>query len=343
LGFPASRVVLFPSWPAAEAALGSDRARATWSRHVRVTGDFDVVWLRSGRLFGRGRDIEDMSAGQWRQTVFDDPHVWAAVHPQHERRKYLIRDGGPTLHRFVGLGRRGAAIERRAEMLADAGFCAAPQGLSHGFLAQRWMEGRPLTTTTAADLRRIAAYVAHLKRRFGTGAAECVDDVCDMALTNAREALGADTVGAFERLARSARQFPAERVAIDGRLLPHEWIATSTQLVKVDALDHHDDDFWPGCRDIAWDVAGAIVEFDWSGAPRDSFVAEYERYSADRTIRRRLPFYEAAYLAYRVGYATMARDALNGSPDGARFNRLLARYRHSLGSRLACARRDPRC
>ena len=50
-------------------------------------------------------------------------------------------------------------------------------------------------------------------------------------------------------------------VAIDGRMLPHEWLETRMAIVKADALDHHDDHFFPGCQDIAWDIAGASVEW----------------------------------------------------------------------------------
>jgi hypothetical protein len=126
-------------------------------------------------------------------------------------------------------------------------------------------------------------------------------------------------------------------------MLPHEWIVGRPRTVKVDALDHHADDFWPGCRDIAWDVAGTIVEFDLADAARDYFVGEYARRSGDRTIAMRLPFYEAAYLAYRVGYVTLAADSLTGTDDGERFSRLVGRYRHSLASRLACSRSASRC
>jgi hypothetical protein len=344
-GYAPSRIVLFPSWSAPECALRSPRGRAAWARHARMTADFEDVWLHSGRLAGgRGHIGDDISAGQWRHRVFAARDAWPAVHPQHERRKFLMCDGPErTVLRFAGLGRRGAAMHRRALMLADAGFGAPPKGLAHGFLEQPWIAGRPLVSPTAADLRRIAAYVAYLKQAFNTGEAECVDEVRDMALTNAREALGGSSAGPIEHLARDARPFAEGRVAVDGRILPHEWIAARPRPIKVDALDHHADDFWPGCRDIAWDVAGAIVEFALVDAARDYFVGDYERRSRDRTIALRLPFYEAAYLAYRVGYAAAAADSLAGSEDGARFSRLSARYRHSLASRLACSRPASRC
>jgi hypothetical protein len=111
--------------------------------------------------------------------------------------------------------------------------------------------------------------------------------------------------------------------------------------MKADALDHHADDFFPGPRDIAWDVAGTIDEIGLDAGRRRQFVARYKARSADRTIANRLCFYEAAYLAYRLGYATLAAESLRPTPDGARFARLTERYRHSLAA-LALPHRSAR-
>ena len=159
-----------------------------------------------------------------------------------------------------------------------------------------------------------------------------------MAVTNASQSLGSWAVGPIERLAASARQFEEPRVAVDGRMLPHEWIANGERLMKTDALDHHDDDFWPGCRDIGWDVAGAIVEFDLSSQASSYFVNAYERESGDRTIARRLPFYRCAYLCYRQAYATLAADTLGDSREGRAFTALRQRYRRSLAGQLGRSR-----
>jgi hypothetical protein len=52
----------------------------------------------------------------------------------------------------------------------------------------------------------------------------------------------------------------------------------------------------------------------------------------------RLPFFLIAYLAYRLGYTTLAATALGPSPDGARFTRLTRRYaavlRRAIGAHL---------
>jgi hypothetical protein len=123
-------------------------------------------------------------------------------------------------------------------------------------------------------------------------------------LVNAGEAIGPDARPRAARLLADARAFREPRVALDGRLQPHEWIASNTALLKVDALDRYDDDFFPGSRDIAWDVAGAIVEFRLNHSEAEDFVSRYAEKSGDSTIRRRRPFYEAAYPG--TGSATRA-------------------------------------
>jgi hypothetical protein len=113
-------------------------------------------------------------------------------------------------------------------------------------------------------------------------------------------------------------------------MLPHEWIQTPRGLVKTDALDHHADDFFPGSRDIAWDVAGTIVELGLDEARMKYFVEQYRARSGDGSIDLRVPFYRAAYLAYRIGYTTLAAETLAGTDDGRAFIALRERYRRSL-------------
>ena len=113
-------------------------------------------------------------------------------------------------------------------------------------------------------------------------------------------------------------------------MLPHDWLADEGRLVKTDALDHHADDFLPGCRDIAWDLAGAIVEMHLHGGASAALVEHYRRSSGDSSIDRRLAFYVPAYACYRLGYATLAAESLKATADGVRFARLTRRYRRSL-------------
>ena len=71
-------------------------------------------------------------------------------------------------------------------------------------------------------------------------------------------------------------------VVCDGRMMPHEWLSSDGgELLKLDAGSHGDNHFFPGPCDIAWDVAGAIVEWELEGEARDCFVRGYETRSGD--------------------------------------------------------------
>jgi hypothetical protein len=328
LGIDAHRIVLFPSW-APDAARLSPRGQRAWQRHPRVIATFEDVFAPDPSA--------DLSAGQWRRRVVGaDATRWPAVQPQHEQRKYLHRSrAGRWVSRFAGLGRYGRAKLRRAETLADAGFTTQAAYLGNGFLIQAWVDGTPLGAdgefaTDVVD--RLAAYLAFLRRTFPTGRRASVGDLIEMTRVNALEGLDTECVPAIDALAHDASAFDEPQIGVDGRMLPHEWLSTASGLIKTDALDHHADDFFPGSRDIAWDVAGAIVEFGLDANRTAQLVTRYRAQSGDRTIARRVPFYQAAYLAFRLGYATLAAEALRSTPDGVRFAHLTARYRRSLAA-----------
>jgi hypothetical protein len=115
---------------------------------------------------------------------------------------------------------------------------------------------------------------------------------------------------------------------------PQEWIHTAAGFLKTDAIDHHDDHFLPGCQDIAWDVAGAVLEFDFDFPSRRTLIGRYRELSGDRAIIHRLPHYAAAYLAFRLGYCSMAGELLRDTDDGLRFQALVNRYRELLCSEV---------
>ena len=100
--------------------------------------------------------------------------------------------------------------------------------------------------------------------------------------------------------------------------------------MKADALDHHDDHFYPGPTDIAWDLAAAAVEFELEPAAVAALLHEYARLTADATIGGRLPYFEFAWTAFRLGYATLACESLGDAREQARFERLRDGYRRRL-------------
>jgi hypothetical protein len=298
LGIPDGRIVFFPSWETDGAQLRSARARDRWPRHRRYVVPFEQT--RMGKRLASARDL---SGGCWRNAVLPRGAGWPAVQPQHERRKYLL-DG--RWFRFAGLGAYGRDKLRFMEGEFD-----------DGFLATQHVEGEPLRAPEPLlrpfVVRHLAAR-AQIELPRGAG----WEELCELIEVNTREGLGDAWAGRLTFLVGYRSAFEeAPACAIDGRLQAHEWLRTRDGFVKMDVCDHHADHFFPGPQNIAWDAAGAAIELDLAlpGAA--------------------LPFYRTAYAAFRLGYATMAAEALGDSPDGERFERLAGRYRGNLRSLIA--------
>jgi hypothetical protein len=319
-GVPDERIVFLAAWNPEASQLRSSRARDRWTRHqVLIAAAAPVP---DGAI--------DLSGGLWRaHLALGD---WPAAHPHHERIKYLE---GDRISRFAGLGAWGRDASARAARLADAGWTTAPLVLANGFLTQPFAAGLPATDADSqADLvARGADYVAWLRAHESGSVAADVAPVCEMLRVNAREGLGEAVLPAVETLSADAAAFAEPATAIDGRLLPHEWLRTATGLIKVDALDHHRDHFLPGVADAAWDVAGLLVEMRVPRQHRDAVVERYRRASSDLTIARRLPFYLAAYTAFRLGYTTLALEAVQGD-EQARFACARERYASELAQAI---------
>jgi hypothetical protein len=340
LGIPDDRICLFPGWRTDGSHLQSPDARECWTRHRQFTGSFEEVWLESGRLTaGFAGELRDFSAGAWRGVIYPNAAAYPAVQPQHERRKYLLTSGSaaenPKLLRFAGLGRGIGARVRRAERLAAAGFTPAPERTVHGFVLQSFIAGRPVSPGEAdAQLIEVmASYLAHLCRAHPSDPSVSDSSLREMIAVNVSEGLR------DSKLEQRALDLPAgswaERpVELDGRMLAHEWIRTPAGYLKVDAMDHHDDHFFPGCQDIAWDLAAAAVELALDRTAEQHLVDRYRTLSGDQTVAERLPRYSVAYLAFRLGYTRLAAGVMGESDDGKRFKKDSHRYAGLLSRRL---------
>jgi hypothetical protein len=367
LGIPDDRIVLFPSWMPSGAGFVSQGARERWQRHRKLVISFDALWVHSGRLAralgAPGADLVDVGAGRWRPLWLEAPRRYPPVHPQHERRKYLwvtrpwgarlraapspamrvaAGHAGARLLKFVGLGAPGRIARERAMRLAAAGFAPRARGAIHGFLIIELAPGAPLAAGVAdpALVERLAQYLAFVAREFRTDAAPRMGELLHLVATNAADALGpqrAPTADALAALAAPSADVPA--VALDGRMLPHEWLrdgdGAHATLLKCDGTDHHDDHFYPGPQDIAWDVAAACVEHELPLGARRMLVRRYRDLSGDHGIGARLPFHRIAYLAYRYGYATLAADTLVGTEDAPRWRAAARRYAVALERAVA--------
>jgi hypothetical protein len=120
---------------------------------------------------------------------------------------------------------------------------------------------------------------------------------------------------------------PLERpVYADCRMLPHEWRLSSSGLIlKTDAVGHAEGHQLPGPVDIAWDLAGTIVEWELSPVASRFFLEEYRQLSGDAASMR-VQAYLLAYLAFRMAQCRMAAEAMRGSLDATNLRIQYAAY-----------------
>jgi hypothetical protein len=297
---------------------------------------FDDLWIQSGRLSAgtAPHRWEELSAGQWREKLFESSEQYPAVQPQHERRKYLLQssagDGSPaTLFSYFGLGQAVKPKLCRAERLAEAGFTPSPERVVHGFIVRGFILGT-LVRPGEADQRlldTLARYLDHLYREHRTESSVSDETLREMTSLNVAEGLGGDWAERLRsRLPGRMESWGEHAVALDARMQAHEWIHTDVGYMKADAFDHHNDHFFPGCQDVAWDVAGAVIELDLNGVARRFLLERFRSLSGDRTIGSRLPHYSLAYLAFRLGYCRLAASVLDDDPDTLRFAAAAERY-----------------
>ena len=333
-GVPPEAISFFPGHRGGLGPYASERHRRRWDRGNREVVEFESVFTGPGArwpleqwmkdLTGEAEGpIEDLSAGRWREKLFPDRALWPAADVQGERRKYLLAAGGRRwLLKFAGLGRYGREKLGMAEALGNAGLIPPVQGLRHGFLVGPWLEGvRPLPLAPEVDrialLDAVATYLAFRASRFQAppeqrGATPV--KLFEMIAYNAKRALGPivteivkDWRGRIPEIARLERP-----VLTDNKMHAWEWlVAPEGKILKADALDHHRANDLVGPQDIAWDLAGAAVEFDLDEAELGLLAAAVARRGGTpRAERVQLDFYRVAYLAFQTGRHTLAAEAL---------------------------------
>jgi hypothetical protein len=259
-----------------------------------------------------------IGAGEWRHHLFADSSVWPASWIALERMKYLSPNHfEQRLFKFAGFGHYGERVLEREEQIAGADFGLLPLRQAHGFVSYEWIAGRPMSAEglTRDALKRLAGYCAFRARAFPTPPAD-LQALQQMADHNA-EQLGLDAPG------RLQLQRP---VIADGRMQPHEWLRiTNGKMLKTDSASHGDDHFFPGPTDIAWDLAGAIVEWKMHAEERKFLLEEYLRASGD-DARARIDDFVVAYALFRGAYCLMAANALEGTEERARLERAAEEY-----------------
>jgi hypothetical protein len=270
-----------------------------------------------------------VGGGEWRRQFYADESLWPASWVQMERLKFISRDER-RLYKFQGHGRFGAIVAARAHLLGEAGF--GPRLLAHnsGFSEFPLLDGSPMdaSQTSTAVLERLGDYCAFRALEFGAAGGH-ESQLEAMVRFNVAEEFGCELGGWLSAL-------NSERAVItDGRMLPHEWLLTpGGALVKTDGCTHGDDHFFPGPADIAWDLAGAIVEWGMTSDAVQYMLERYRRRSGDDP-RARLEALLLAYPVFRMAYCRMAAFALGGgSAEAQRLRRATTHYRNLAESRL---------
>jgi hypothetical protein len=117
------------------------------------------------------------------------------------------------------------------------------------------------------------------------------------------------------------------------------------RLLKSDAVDHCEAHDLIGCQDVAWDVAGASVEFDFDPSETAYVATEVGRYAGHVVDPELLEFLTLAYLAFRIGQTVLGAEL--ASTCAADRRRLTARQvayegrlRRLLLQQTACATRQ---
>lgn len=347
-GVAAERITLLPSHPAGPLGAGEVGLKR-WKSRQRVVADIGPklpallkLWLAD--VIGPVDKLRDISGGAWRERVYEDEARWPAVNPAWERRKYLAEARGTSwVVKFAGLGRQARSKLDRARKLHELGLAPEPLGLVDGFLVERWEEGGRL----AADERplpEIAEYLAARARLFPGGEGADAADLLAMAKRNAGLCLGERAAHALGRwdFRTGALEQVARRVAVDGKMEPHEWLRRSDgKLLKTDALDHWLGHDLIGCQDIAWDLAGAIVDFDLDQAAAAKLLDSFERASGAAVDRELLDFLTDCYIAFRIGQCALSAEMTAAdTAESARFRRKLEAYAARISSSLGLERQD---
>lgn len=342
LGFPIDKTVIFPSWFPQSDTFISNNARDLWNQYKKYIGSFENQWIFSEKLEKRidKKIIYDISAGMWREHVYKSESDFPPVHPHHERRKYLLvsnyyRKSSHWIAKFVGLGKYGLQNIQRADLLSDNGFSPPVHNLSSGFAIMEYVNGIPLNfndvdVTLMEFLKR---YLSFINENMSATLQVTYDSMIEMIYYNIENGLGREWCHYLEKMKNNYKSLYEENVvSIDGHMMPQDFIRTEKGIIKVDHIEHHADQFFHGCQNIAWDISGIIVEFHLDKKKRSEFIERI--INIDPFLSRKISFFIIAYLAYRLGYAKIAAESLGNQKDALRFNITMKFYSELLQSEL---------
>jgi hypothetical protein len=306
-GVPAEHIVLMPSSTPNLDNLFAPNAAQRWKR-------FRTIALKHTRFVPEASEY--IGGGAWRSRVFDSEADWPGVWPWTERQKYLSHKG-TSVFRFDGHGHYGKAVRQRSQILANHGWGPQISSAGDGFSACEWLSGARLKSANREVVTHLARYCS-FRSEYLTSPAVSGTELEHMAQINLERALG---------VSRQLK-LPVERPVIaDARMMPYEWILPNDgRLRKLDAADHGDNHFFPGPTDIAWDLAGAIVEWKLNAEAANLLLNEYRQISGD-AVEKRLPDYLIAYSCFRMAFVQSAANSISEPGEESRLLQEATRYK----------------
>ena len=290
-GVPAAQILFVGSREIDPQQLCAANAAARWN-------SFRFTVPRAGAYQRFAGDVY-LGGGAWRRELPGCRTQPVACWPQMERLKFLSRDK-EWLFKFEGFGHFGQEILERNRALVTAGFATRAEEAGDGMIRYRFVKGTMLRSADVSRdlLDRMAEYCAFRWGAFAVSESQ-PNQLAEMLAFNLEQSFGLE-LNIGDRL-ESKRP-----LIVDGRMQPHEWIRSSTgRVIKVDACSHGDDHFFPGPTDIAWDLAGAIVEWNLDEHAADYLVRRFRQLSGEDATPR-LAAFLLAYSVFRHAYCRMA-------------------------------------
>lgn len=360
-GMEGSRLCFFPGHGGQPGVMASDAVRMWWARAPRqVVSPDDLRWAgqswadflaaRTQAVIGSGASVvrvDDFGGGLWRRFVYAEPAQWPASCLPFERPKYrcVLSSGASVLWTYAGLavgpnGPQTDAAFARQQTRAVTGWTAAPLATVAGFVATPWVDGQPLSASDAQN----ASVMAHMGRYIAGVAGpplsegarvRAVRRLEEMLGYNVREAWGDDAAARTQPWSQAAVLWASRHAAPtygDGRMAPHEWLRTpSGLLIKTDGGGHDADHTLIGRQSVAWDIAGAMVEWELDESAAQTLRQALEGAGGALVTPDVLQFHCLAYAAFRMGQCALCADMLaHDPPEQVRLRAASARYQAQL-------------
>jgi hypothetical protein len=270
-----------------------------------------------------------IGGGDWRTYFCGAEEEWPESWTQMERLKFFSPDRR-QFFKFEGMGPLGREVRERAFALASAGFSPAVFDAGDGFLSYTAVEGRHLRKQDVSPslLEQIARYCSFRASEF-ICTARPNSELGRMLEFNVQQEFGRDLKLEPGQLAS------ATPLLADGRMQPHEWIASREgKVLKTDAISHGDNHFFPGPCDIAWDLAGTVVEWELDAQATEFLLSKFRQFSGLH-ISPQFQNYMLAYCVFRLGFCKMATSTVAGSREECRLESAYRNYRAKAEQLLA--------